>query len=282
MKWRDIIFHKKIQRNTPHPGIAECVGDAAIRHWQHIRDVAKFVSNIFGALCKTICGHASFRRIDLWCEMDKAGLRAIPIVCLISFMVGMIMAFVGHMQLKIFGAEIYVAALVAVSMVRIMGAMMTGIIMAGRTGAAYAAEIGSMRVNQEIDALQTMGISPTEFLVLPRVIALTVAMPVLTIVADVVAIIGGLCVAIAIMDVSVAEYWRMTLDGISFNNFAVGVLHGWLFGWVIAITGCMCGMRTERTADGIGRATTRAVVAGIVGCIVTTAILTVIFNWLDI
>ena len=222
------------------------------------------------------------RRIDLWVEIDNAGLRAIPIVCLISFMIGLIIAFVGHMQLAMFGAEIYVAALVAISMIRILGAIMTGIIMAGRTGASYAAEIGTMRVNEEIDALKTMGISPVQFLVVPRVVALTITMPILTIIADVVAIFGGFCVAIAVMNVSVAEYWQTTMDWLSFNNFAIGVLHGWLFGWVIAIAGCWCGMHTKRTADGVGRATTRAVVAGIVGCIVVTAILTLIFNWLDI
>jgi len=280
MKWREQIFRPK---STVSPkNFRESVGNIAFYAAQHIAQVTRFVLQIFVAIWNMLRGRASLRRIDLKIEIDKAGLRAIPIVCLISFMIGMIMAFVGNMQLKMFGAQIYVAALVAISVVRIMGAIMTGIIMAGRTGAAYAAEIGSMRVNQEIDALQTMGVSPIEFLVLPRVLALTITMPILTIISDIVAIAGGMFVAMTIMNVSMAEYWRMTIDWISFNNFGVGVLHGWLFGWVIAIAGCMCGMRAERTADGIGRATTRAVVAGIVGCVVMTAILTIIFNWLDI
>lgn len=260
----------------------ESVGGAAISAVGHIADTVGFVWRVFVAIWRMFRGHTNLRCIDLKIEIDNAGIRAIPIVCLISFMIGMIMAFVGNMQLKMFGAQIYVAALVAIATVRIMGAIMTGIIMAGRTGAAYAAEIGSMRVNQEIDALCTMGVSPTDFLVLPRVLALTITMPILTIISDVVAIAGGMFVATTIMNVSMAEYWRMTLDWISFNNFAVGVLHGWLFGWVIAIAGCICGLHAERTADGIGRATTRAVVAGIVGCVITTAILTIIFNWLDI
>lgn len=276
MRWRDAYFHK------PNQDLLERVGNGAISVAGRVRDITRFVFQIFHAIKIMICRRGVMRRIDLWVEIDKAGLRAIPIVCLISFMIGLIIAFVGHMQLEIFGAEIYVAALVAISMIRILGAVMTGIIMAGRTGASYAAEIGTMRVNEEIDALKTMGVSPIQFLVLPRVLALTIAMPILTIIADIVAIFGGMCVAIAIMNVSIAEYWRTTVDWLSFNNFAIGVLHGWLFGWVIAIAGCWCGMNTVQTADGVGRATTRAVVSGIVGCIIVTAILTVIFNWLDI
>lgn len=258
------------------------LGDFALCAWQSVCKNIGVVFHVFRAMYYALRGRGDMRRVDLWVEIDKAGLRAIPIVCLISFMIGLIIAFVGHMQLELFGAEIYVAALVAISMVRIVGAIMTGIIMAGRTGASYAAEIGSMRANDEIDALKTMGISPMEFLVLPRVFALTITMPFLTIIADVVSILGGMCVAMAIMNVSVAEYWQTTLNWISFKNFAVGIFHGWIFGWVIAITGCICGLRAEKNADGIGRATTRAVVMGIVGCVIATAILTLVFNWLDI
>lgn len=267
---------------NPKGDMLSRIGSGAVDIAYSVRGAVRFTGSVFAAIGKMFRGCAVFRTVDLWHEIEKAGPRAVGIVCLISFMVGLIIAFVGNMQLKMFGAEIYVAALVAISMIRIMGAVMTGIIMAGRTGAAYAAEIGSMRANQEIDALTTMGVSPIEFLVLPRVLALTITMPILTILADIVAIFGGMCVAVAIMNVSIMEYWRTTVEWLSFNNFIIGVLHGWLFGWVIAIIGCRCGMRAERTADGIGRATTRAVVYGIVGCVVTTAILTLIFNWIDI
>lgn len=275
-------MRKREQILPEHIDTLERIGAGAVRATESLQHGADFTRAVFGALWRMLRGRAVFRRIDFMRELDDAGPRAVPIVCLISFMVGLIIAFVGNMQLKMFGAEIYVAALVAISMIRILGAVMTGIIMSGRTGAAYAAEIGSMRVNQEIDALTTMGVSPVDFLVLPRVLALTITMPILTILADIVAIFGGMCVAVAIMNVSIAEYWQTTLDWLTFNNFIIGVLHGWLFGWVIAIIGCLCGMRAERTADGIGRATTRAVVLGIVGCVVVTAILTVIFNWIDI
>ena len=281
-KIKHIHFIKQKADKDETVGILATFGNYGVRAWETLSRHIRFIRAVFYSLFRLITGHATFRPIDLWWELDKAGIRAVPIVCLISFMIGLIIAFVGNMQLKLFGAEIYVAALVAISMIRILGAIMTGIIMAGRTGAAYAAEIGSMHANDEIDALKSMGISSVDFLVLPRVLALTITMPILTILADIVAIFGGMCVAIMIMNVSVTEYWRMTLDWLSFNNFAVGVLHGWLFGWVIAITGCFCGMNSDRNATGVGRAATRAVVNGIVGCIITTAILTIIFNWLDI
>lgn len=281
-KIKDKSFIQQSSDKITLDGLLGTIGNYGIHIWNKLSQYTGFVRSVFVSFGRFFTKKAVFRRIDLWWELDKAGIRAVPIVCLISFMIGLIIAFVGNMQLKLFGAEIYVAALVAISMIRILGAIMTGIIMAGRTGAAYAAEIGSMRANDEIDALKSMGISAVDFLVLPRVLALTITMPILTILADIVAIFGGMCVAIMIMNVSVTEYWRMTLDWLSFNNFAVGVLHGWLFGWVIAITGCFCGMNSDKNATGVGRAATRAVVSGIVGCIVTTAILTIIFNWLDI
>lgn len=260
----------------------DCAGGYVLDLWENVRDVSKFMGQVFASFGRLIRGRAVFRPIDLWGELEKAGIRAIPIVCLISFMIGVIIAFVGVMQLKMFGAEIYVAALLAIATTRILGAIMTGIIMSGRTGASYAAEIGAMQVNQEIDALATMGVQPIDFLVLPRILALTITMPILTIMADIVGILGGACIALMLMNVSMTEYWAMTFDWITFNNFAIGVLHGWVYGWVIGIAGCYCGLKTRRSADGIGRATTRAVVASIVWCIAATAILTLIFTWLDI
>lgn len=263
-------------------GLFDCVGGRTLQLLDHVRDGVAFCMAVFSSFGRLFRRRAVFRGIDLWTELEKAGIRAVPITCLISFMIGVIIAFVGVMQLEMFGAEIYVAALLAIATTRILGAIMTGIIMSGRTGAAYAAEIGSMQVNQEIDALRTMGVRPIDFLVLPRVLALTLTMPILTIIADIVGILGGACIALLLMNVSMTEYWAMTFDWLTFNNFAIGVLHGWVYGWVIGICGCYCGLNTQRSADGIGRATTRAVVYSIVWCIVVTAILTLIFNWLDI
>lgn len=273
---------KAASENNICTSAIDCAGTYVLNLWDKARDVWEFCMMVFASFGRLIRGRAVFRSIDLWGELEKAGIRAVPIVCLISFMIGIIIAFVGVMQLKMFGAEIYVAALLAIATTRILGAIMTGIIMSGRTGASYAAQIGSMQLNQEIDALTTMGVRPMDFLVLPRILALIITMPILTIIADIVGILGGACIALTLMNVSMAEYWAMTFDWITFNNFAIGVLHGWVYGWVIGIAGCYCGLKTQRSADGIGRATTRAVVASIVWCIIATAILTFVFNWLDI
>ncbi len=276
------ILRRFLPTTTKCTGLFDCVGNRTLQLSGYVRDGIVFCGAVFSSFGRLFRRQAVFRNIDLWAELEKAGIRAVPITCLISFMIGIIIAFVGVMQLEMFGAQIYVAALLAIATTRILGAIMTGIIMSGRTGAAYAAEIGSMQVNQEIDALRTMGVRPVDFLVLPRVLALTLTMPILTIIADIVGILGGACIAMLLMNVSMHEYWAMTFDWLTFNNFAIGVLHGWVYGWVISICGCYCGMKTQRSADGIGRATTRAVVYSIVWCIVVTAILTLIFNWLDI
>jgi phospholipid/cholesterol/gamma-HCH transport system permease protein len=197
-------------------------------------------------------------------------------------MVGLILAFVGALQLKSFGAQIYVASLVAIAMTRIMGAIMVGIIMAGRTGASYAAAIGTMQVNEELDALKTMGISKMDFLVLPRLLALTLAMPFLTILADLMGIIGGGFVGILMLDISPEEYWRFSLDAFNLTNFYVGIFHGFIFGIVIALCGCYFGIKTGRNADSVGLSTTKAVVFSIVWMIVMTGIITLICEVMDI
>ena len=214
------------------------------------------------------------RRIDLWFALEDAGPKAIGIVSLISFMVGLILAFVGAIQLKSFGAQIYVASLVSIGMTRIMGAIMTGIIMAGRTGASYAATIGTMQVNEELDALKTMGVSRTDFLVLPRILALTLTMPLLTMLSDFMGILGGATVGVFMLDISPQEYWKYSVDAFNLTNFFVGLFHGLVFGWVIALCGCYYGIHAGRNADSVGIATTKAVVSAIVWMIVMTGIIT--------
>ena len=263
-------------------GVFGHVGDFAVRAYRNLCENCTFVINVFRGIYNTCRVRSCMRRVDLWVEIDRAGLRAIPIVCLISFMVGVIIAFVGHMQLELFGAEIYVAALVAISMVRIIGAIMTGIIMAGRTGASYAAEIGSMRANDEIDALKTMGISPMEFLVLPRVFALTITMPILTMWSDIMGMLGGGFVGVAMLGIPMQKYYELSVDAISLNNFLVGIFHGFVFGIVIAVCGCYYGINCGRNADSVGVSTTKAVVSAIIWMIVMTGIITVICQELEI
>ncbi len=262
--------------------LCDITGEKTLCMFDRVIIVWRFCVSVFSSFVRFLRRRAVFRNIDWWYEMEQASVRAVPIVFLISFMIGIILAFVGVMQLSIFGADIYVAALLAIAITRILGAIMTGIIMAGRTGAAYAAQIGAMRINQEIDALTVMGISPFDYLILPRILALTVSMPILTIIADIVGILGGAFIALLLTNVSMTEYWAMTYDWLTFKNFAVGIFHGWVYGVIIALCGCYYGMNARRSADGIGRATTNAVVAGISWCVVATAILTLIFNWLGI
>jgi phospholipid/cholesterol/gamma-HCH transport system permease protein len=254
------------------------IGNATIAAALGAREMITFVGEASLALARAAVGRARFRRVDLLLNIQQAGASALGIVSLISFLVGLILAFVGAMQLRQFGAQIYVADLVAIGMGREMGAMMAAIIMAGRTGAAYAAQLGTMRVNEEIDALSTMGISPFEFLVLPRMLGLILMMPLLTIYADVVGIAGGAVVGVGMLKVGFLPYWEHTWAAVSLEDFAAGLIKSAVFGVLIAIAGCLRGMQCGRSSAAVGLAATSAVVTGIVFIIVSDAILTVVYD----
>lgn len=245
-------------------------------------DLLAFIGDAFLAFIKVFVGKARFRRSDLALIIQECGAQALPIVALISFLVGLILAFMGAIQLKMFGAQIYVADMVGIAMTREMGAMMSGIIMAGRTGAAFAAQLGTMQVNEEIDALTTMAISPMEFLVLPRMLALILMMPLLTLYADLVGILGGAAVGIGMLDLSGTQYYHETMRALSLTQVAVGVIHGIVFGILIAISGCFQGMRCGRSASAVGNATTSAVVMSIILIIVTDGVFAVMSNAIGI
>jgi len=202
----------------------------------------------------------------------------LPIVSLISFLVGVILAYVGALQLRQFGAQAYVADLVGVAMTREMGAMMAAIIMAGRTGAAFAAQLGTMQVNEEIDALATMGIPAMDFLVLPRMLALALMMPLLGVYADLLGVLGGAVVGIGMLDLGSAEYYYRTIQAIGLDDFAAGIVKASVFGVLVAIAGCLRGMQCGRSSAAVGAAATSAVVTGIVFIIVSDAVMTVIFE----
>ncbi len=216
------------------------------------------------------------RKDDFFLSLEDCSYKAVPIVSLISFMVGLILAFVGSIQLKAFGAEIYVASLVSIAMVRIMGAVMTGIIMAGRTGANYAATIGTMQVNEEIDALKTMGIPVVDFLLLPRILSLNITMPFLTLLSNIIGIIGGASVGIFMLNIPPQKYYQMSVNVLDLNNFLIGIFHGLVFGIIIALCGCYYGINCGKDADGVGKATTKSVVSSIVWIIISTGIITLI------
>lgn len=225
---------------------------------------------------------ARFRNIDLLIAIQDAGASALPIVTLISLLVGLILAFVGAVQLSLFGAQIYIADLVALGTVREMGTLMTAVIVSGRTGAAYAAQLGMMKVNNEIDALRTMGISPLEFLVLPRMLALVLMMPLLCLYADLMGIIGGAAVSLTVFDISPAQYYFEIRKAVHLPDFAIGLFKGLVFALLIATAGCMRGMRCGNSAAAVGDSATQAVVDSIIYIVIADSIITLICNRIGI
>ncbi|HHH43775.1 MAG TPA: ABC transporter permease [Gammaproteobacteria bacterium] len=246
------------------------------------RSALAFVGEATLSLARLLRGRAQFRWSDLWLTVQQTGAQAFGIVALISFLVGMILAYIGAAQLVNFGATMYVADLVGIGMARAMGAMMTGIIMAGRTGAAFAAQLGTMQVNEEIDALETLGISAMDFLVLPRMLALILMMPLLTVYADLFGILGGLFVSVTTFDIGVVEYLHRTQEAVKVRHVMVGLTEASVYGVLVAVAGCYQGIQCGRSSSAVGAAATSAVVSGILLIVIATAILTVIFNVLGI
>ena len=250
--------------------------------WRGLREGIGFLGSCTIAFGRLLTGRARFRRSDFLLFVQEAGAEALPIVSLISFLVGTILAFVGAVQLQQFGAAIYVANLVGIAMVRDMGAMMTGIVMAGRTGAAYAAQLGSMKVNQEIDALTTMGISPLEFLVLPRMLALAVMMPLLCLYSDAMGILGGAAVGVLGLGLSPVTYFQYTEWAVQIDDLVGGVVKASVYGILIALFGCMRGMQSGNSSSAVGEATTRAVVSSIVAIVSACGLFALVFYVLGI
>ena len=273
---------KGARKETAHEPFFFRVGASALALWQSIRELLAFIGEATIAFLKFLVGKASFRRSDLFLFIQQCGADALPIVTLISLLVGLILAFVGAVQLMMFGAQIYVADLVGIAMVRVMGAVMVGIVMAGRTGAAFAAQLGTMQGNEEIDALKTMGVSPMEFLVLPRMLALVLMMPLLCVYADLMAVIGGLIVGVAVLDIGLVQYINQTTSALKVSYFFIGIIHATVFGVLVALAGCLRGIQCGRSASAVGEATTSAVVTSIVAIIVATGIITVVCNIMGI
>ena len=258
------------------------VGNASMEIARSLASMVVFLGDSTLAFGRFLAGKARYRRTDLGIIIEQCGAQALPIVSLISFLVGLILAFVGAVQLAMFGAQIFVANLVGIAMAREMGALMTAIIMAGRTGAAFAAQIGTMQVNEEVDALTTMGISPMEFLVLPRMLALIVMMPLLCLYADLMGILGGVFVGVGMMDLNFLQYVEQTRNALNLTQFGIGVFKSVVFGVIIAVSGCLRGIECGRSASAVGDAATSAVVTSIVPIIVADGIFAVITNILGI
>jgi phospholipid/cholesterol/gamma-HCH transport system permease protein len=258
------------------------VGQSAIKVSRSLSDSNVFVGQAMMSLWRYFRGKAKFLRSDFIEFLQVTGPQALGIVGIINVLLGVILGFMGAVQLQQFGAQIYVADLVALGQTREIAPMMTGIVMAGRTGAAYAAQLGTMQVNEEIDALKTFGFSPMDFLVLPRMLALALMFPLLVLYADALGIFGGYLVGVGMLDLSTTEYIEQTRNAIDMGDVALGVVKGSIFGILVAVTGCMHGMQSGRSASAVGDAATRAVVSGIIAIIVMTAIFAVLTNILKI
>ena len=269
-------------RSDRRQGLFARVGEAVMGLPPRCADFLEFLGDVTLSIWRLILGRAGMRMRDFVEAMYECGVRALPIISITSLLFGLILDFVGAVQLTQFGAQIYVAGLVGIGMLRVMGAVMVGVVMSGRVGAAYAAMIGTMQVNEEVDALTTLGISPIDFLVLPRMLALMLMVPLLTVYADLMGILGGYVVGVTMLGLSSAEYLNATMQMVSFVHGLIGITYGTVFGVIIALAGCYQGIRCGRSAQAVGLATTTAVVQSIVGIIIATAVITIICNVLGI
>ena len=269
----------KFDAREPH-GLLR-MGIVSESAWKATVSMLAFIGDTVVASLRFFTGRAHFRGKDSWLIVQDCGVGALPIVSLISFLIGMILAFVGNVQLASFGASLYVADLVGIAMVREMGVMMTAIIMSGRTGASFAAHIGSMKANQEIDALKTFGFNPFDYLVLPRIFALVLMMPILTIYSNIIGILGGMLVAAGV-GIPPQLFWIEMLTIVDLTQASLGVFKSVFFGAAIAISGCLQGMNSGASSSAVGQATTRAVVASITSVIILDSAFAVIFTILDI
>jgi phospholipid/cholesterol/gamma-HCH transport system permease protein len=269
-------------RNGNKKNLLFRVGDGVVGFFQQILAMLHFLGEICCSLLRLFSGRTKFRLSDFWLEIEEVGPHALIIVAVISFLVGLILAYLGADQLRLVGAQIFIADLVAIGMVREMGALMTGIIIAGRTGASFAAQLGTMQVNEEIDAFKTLGIQPVDFLVLPRIMALILMVPLLTLYASFVGMLAGLLVSVTIFDIGVFEYYNETIRALQLKHFLVGLSKGSVYGAMVAYAGCLRGMQCGTSAESVGEAATSAVVTGILLITISATIMTIVYYQLGI
>ena len=255
------------------------LGEGVFRQASDLRFILSFIGSVCLAIIHIIRNPKSLRANDAISEMEKIGVDALPIVCLISFLLGLIMAFMSSVQLRQFGANIYVASLVSLAMVRELGPIMTAIIVAGRSGSAFAAEIGTMKISEEIDALFTMGFEPTRFLVLPKLVASLITVPILTLFSNIFAIMGGLVVGVLMLDLTTNSYITQTIKTLTVFDVSLGFLKSGVFALLITLVGCLRGFQVRGGAAAVGQATTSAVVSSIFLIILSDSVFAVILRY---
>jgi phospholipid/cholesterol/gamma-HCH transport system permease protein len=272
----------KMRRTRAADNAVEQVGRTTVAIFAEVMSVLDFFGRLLRAGWFSLRNPRQINFRDIGLTMERAGADAAPIVMLINFLVGLVMAYQSALQLKQFGANIYVADLVGLSMTRELGPLMTAIIVCGRTGAAFAAELGTMKVSEEVDALRTLGFMPLRYLVLPRVLGLLLVAPLLTLLADGVGILGGLLVGAWTLDITPAAYWGETLKVVKPWDVFSGVLKSGVFAVAIALIACQQGLATSGGAEGVGRRTTSAVVSILFALILLDALFTVLFGALGL
>jgi len=254
------------------------VGSATMSLGRKTKEISQFVGECVIGAVRLVKSPHKFRWRDCIYEMQQCGAMSLPIVSLISFLVGVTLAYTGALVLRQYGGDIYVADLIGLAVVREMGAVMTGVVLAGRTGAAFAATLGNMKANEEIDALETLGISSVDFLVLPRLVALSIMMPLLALYADALGIVGGMAVAAGVLNIPPTAYWVEMGTIVTLSDISAGVIKAVSFGLIVGLSGCLRGLQAERSAAGVGRAATSAVVTSILLIVVSDAVFAVLFN----
>jgi phospholipid/cholesterol/gamma-HCH transport system permease protein len=266
-------------RRMRSPGVFVRLGEATFQHVSEVKYAISFIGSIILSLIHVCSKPRSLRKNDTLLYMQRVGVDGLPIVALISFLMGLIMAFMSSVQLQQFGANIYVASLVSLSMTRELGPIITAIIVAGRSGSAFAAEIGTMKISEEVDALFTMGFNPVSFLVIPKLIAAAIMVPILTLFSDLFAIIGGLLVGVSMLDLTVNSYVAQTIKTLTLFDVFWGVFKSCIFAVLITWIGCFRGFQVQGGAASVGQATTSAVVSSIFLIILSDAVFSVILRY---
>ena len=275
---------QNLVRDEPHPVMAmiERTGRAMHLMCQEAAALLSFLGATVVTLLRVLVRPGRIRFVSLVSHIERVGLNAMPIVGLLSFLIGVVLAYQGADQLRQFGAEIFTVNLLGVAILREMGILLTAIIIAGRSGSAFTAQIGTMQVNQEVDAMRTLGLDPIEVLVLPRVMALLIALPLLTVFADLAGIAGGLVMSMVMLDISFVQFVQRFQTSIGLSTFWVGIIKAPVFGFIIALVGCREGMAVSGSAESVGRQTTRSVVIAIFLVIVFDAFFSILFSYLGI
>jgi phospholipid/cholesterol/gamma-HCH transport system permease protein len=271
-------------KDTRHPIVAmvERTGAAALHAGREAMDLLNFLGMMVTAMARTVASPRRLRGIALVHHIEQTGLNALPIVGLLSFLIGVVLAYQGADQLRQFGAELFVVNLLGISILREIGILMTSIIIAGRSGSAFTAQIGTMKVNLEVDALRTLGLDPIEMLVLPRALALMITLPLLAFYADVVGLLGGAVMCYFVLDIGFGQFVQQLHGAIKLSTLMVGLCKAPVFAFVIALVGCYEGLKVSGSAESVGRLTTRSVVVGIFLVIVLDALFSILFSYVGV